>query len=139
VTSSAFIPGPLLGQTFPQADGVHVRLRLAHFSDRRMIAELLARHGRDAALQDGLAERLVQFDPRRRYVLCACALIDGTERLVGVGAIDLDADGGGDPDLMVVDSELGGAADPLLTEALTGLLWGALVGAAQAVVRARAA
>ena len=43
--------------------------------------------GKDARL--GLADHLVQFDPRLRYVLCACALIDSSERLVGVGAIEL--------------------------------------------------
>jgi hypothetical protein len=135
--TSSFIPGPLLGQTFPLGDDIRVRLRLAHFSDRRAIAGLLAHHGPE--LQDGLAGRLVQFDPRRRYVLCACALVGGAERVVGVGAIDLDQDEFGEPDLLVVDSEVPGAADPLITEALTGLLWGALVGAAQAVGRGRAA
>lgn len=137
--ASNFISGPLLGQTFPLSDDVRVRLRLAHFSDRPKIAALLARQPREGAPNEGLAEQLVQFDPRRRYVLCACALIDGAERLVGVGAIDLDHHEVSDPDLMVIDSEVDAVAEPLVTEALTGLLWGALVGAAQAVVRARAA
>ncbi len=145
--ASSFTAGPLLGQTFPLADDVRVRLRLAHFSDRRAIADLLARHGQDLLARedhdpvpgDWMADRLVQFDPRRRYVLCACALIGSTERLVGVGAIDLDGDEVGEPDLIVVDSELGEEPEPLLAEALTGLLWGALVGAAQAAARSRAA
>jgi hypothetical protein len=143
----SFVPGPLLGQTFPLTDTVRVRLRLAHFNDRRAIAGLLARHGQDLLAREGgepvesrwVADRLVQFDPRRRYVLCACALIDSSERLVGVGAIDLEGEDTGEPDLIVVDSELGESPDPLLTEALTGLLWGALVGAAQAAARSRAA
>lgn len=145
--ASGFVGAPLLGQIFPLADGIRVRLRLAHFSDRREIARLLVRQGQDPLAQDGLdpargesvADRLVQFDPRRRYVLCASALIDSTEQLVGVGAIDLDGEEAGEPDLLVVDSELGQSPDSLLTEALTGLLWGALVGAAQAAARSRAA
>ena len=137
----SFIPGPLLGQTFPLSDGVRVRLRLAHFSDGPAIAALIARtEGGDGADPHArVADRLVQFDPRRRYVLCACALIDSSERLVGVGAIDLGTGEVAEPDLMLIDPELDEATGPQHTEALTGLLWGALVGAAQAVVRARAA
>jgi hypothetical protein len=85
------------------------------------------------------ARRLVQFDPRRCYVVCACALIDSSERLVGVGAIEMTADEASEPDLMIVAPELAELADPQVSEALTGLLWGALVGAAQAAARARAA
>ncbi len=85
------------------------------------------------------ARRLVQFDPRRCYVVCACALIGSTERLVGVGAIGMTDDGVGEPDVMIVDPELSEATDPQVSEAVTGLLWGALVGAAQAAARARAA
>jgi hypothetical protein len=137
--ASAFNSGPLLGQTFPLADDVRVSLRLAHYSDRQRIAGLLERHGSDRQGDGVQAGRLVQFDPRRRYVLCACALIEGSERLVGVGAIDLDADPVAEPDLIVIDSELGDAVSDQVSEALTGLLWGALVGAAQAAARARAA
>lgn len=134
-----FTPSPLLGQTFPLGDGIRVRLRLAHFSDRAAIADLLNRQGPQGAPNPRIAERLVQFDPRRRYVVCACALIDSTERLAGVGAIDLDPAAATEPDLLVIDEELAGARDPQFSEALTGLLWGALVGAAQASARARAA
>ena len=133
---STFSPGPLLGQTFPLADGVRVRLRLAHFSDRSAIADLLGRHSLDGARDDGEADRLVRFDPRRRYVLCACALIKSTERLVGVGAIDLRAEPVEDPDLMVIDPEVWAGRQ---AEALTELLWGALVGAARSVAQGRAA
>ena len=132
-------PSPLLGQTFPLADGVSVRLRLAHFSDWPAIAQLMTHESVDVSPGAPDARRLVQFDPRRCYVLCACALIDSAERLVGVGAIDLTADGAGEPDLLIVDPELATTTDPQVSEALTGLLWGALVGAAQAAARGRAA
>jgi hypothetical protein len=138
--ASRFTPSPLLGQSFPLGDAISVRLRLVHFSDRRAIADLLARHGPGQAGEDDrLADGLVQFDPRRRYVLCACALIESSERLVGLGAIDLYGPPPVEPDLVVVDAELGEGTDPAITEALAGLLWGALVGAAAAAARSRAA
>jgi hypothetical protein len=137
--ASNFTPGPLLGQTFPLVEGVGVRLRLAHFNDWPAIAKLMNEQSTDFAQAASEARRLVQFDPRRCYVLCACALIDSTERLVGVGAIDLTEDGVAEPDVMIVDPELAEITDPRASEALTGLLWSALVGAAHAAARARAA
>ena len=134
-----FSPGPLLGQTFALTEGVGVRLRLARFGDWPAIAELMTRQGAELVPDAPEAQKLVQFDPRRCYVLCACALIDSTERLVGVGAIDMTTDGTGEPDVVIVDPELAEITDPQASEALTGLLWGALVGAAQAAARARAA
>lgn len=137
--ASSFTPGPLLGQTFPLAEGVDVRLRMAHFSDWPAIAELMAQGGTGAGPDARDARALVQFDPRRCCVLCACALIDSSERLVAVGAIDLTADVAGEPDVLIVDPELARITDAQVSEALTGLLSGALVGAAQAAARTRAA
>lgn len=136
--ASDFNPGPLLGQIFQLAQGVDVRLRLAHFSDWPAIAELMAHQRTELTPAVAGARRLVQFDPSRCYVVCACALIDSTERLVAVGAIDL-TDDGVEPDVLIIDPELAELTDAPVSEALTGLLWGALVGAAQAAARARAA
>ena len=136
---SSFTPGPLLGKTFELAEGVRVRLRLAHFSDWPSIAQLIIDHGAEPAQAGAEARRLVQFDPRQSYVVCACALIDSTERLVAVGAIDLTTAVAGEPDVLIVDPELAQITTDQVSEALTGLLWGALGGAAQAAARARAA
>ena len=46
--------------------------------------------------------RLLRFDPRRRAVICASALVDGREVVTGLGAIDLDAKS---PDLVLVGGE----------------------------------
>ncbi len=137
--ASRFPTSPLLGQSFPLADGVSVRLRLAHFSDWPAIARLMARQRAELAPNAPDARRLVQFDPRRCHVVCACALIDSTERLVAVGAIDLTAAGASEPDVLIVDPELAELTGAQVSEALTGLVWGALVGAAQAAARGRAA
>lgn len=75
--------------------------------------------------------RLVRFDPRRRLVICATALIGSRESVVGIGGIDIDPDGHGHPDILVVDDEQ--------TEGLDQLLTRALVGRAAAAVRSRAA
>lgn len=119
---------PRLGQALMLRSGVCVRLRLAHFSDIPAIAELIQQHA--APTIDLTAERLVQFDPRRRYVVCAMALIEGSERLVGVGAIDL-APVLVPPDVLIFDPSIG--------EQLPQVLDGALRGVAEANARARAA
>lgn len=123
---AAFNPGALLGSSFLLDDGVCVRLRLARSTDVPLIRSLLARHGtRPEELE---LAALVHFDPRRRLIICATALIDATETLVGVGAIDLD---GGEPEIVIVDTEH--------DESLTELLTAALVGRAGTTARARAA
>ena len=123
----SFDPGALLGSSFTLDDGVRVRLRLARSSDSAMIRALVARVGsRPEELQ---LARLVHFDPRHRAVICATALIDSTETLVGVGAIDLD--GTGEPEVVIVDGEH--------SQALPELLAAALAGRATAAAEARAA
>jgi len=64
--------------------------------------------------------RLLRFDPRRRAVICASALVDAREVIVAVGGIDL---GVLTPDTLVVDD------DPQRT--LRALLVGALCGRAR--------
>lgn len=59
--------------------------------------------------------RLVRFDPRQRAVICATALIGSTETIVGIGAIDLEADR---PELLVVNDEHTDGLGELLTRAL---------------------
>jgi hypothetical protein len=102
---------------------------MARSSDASSIAGLLERQGLDR--EDLQTARLVHFDPRRRHVLCATALIDSTETLVGVGAIELDSERVPAPDTLIVDAE----HDPGLAELLTT----ALVARAGAFVRSRAA
>ena len=75
--------------------------------------------------------RLIRFDPRRRLVICATALVGSREGIVGIGAIDLVTPGEPHPDAVVVDAEQ--------TEGLDELLTRALLGRAAAVVRSRAA
>jgi hypothetical protein len=70
----------------------------------------------------------VGFDPRRRLVICAPGLIGSAETVLGVGAIDLAPDA--DPWLLVADDRVQGLG-PLLADAL--------LGRAEALLRARAA
>jgi len=112
----SFDPGALLGSSFTLDGGVRVRLRLARTSDSALIRGLVARVGTPAAELE--LARLVHFDPRLRVVICATALIDSTETLIGVGAIDLG--GTGEPELLIVDAEYSQALTELLTAALKG-------------------
>ena len=116
-----------MGHTLNLEDGERVRLRLARSSDARAIGDLLARQG--TAFDDVDPRRLVEYDPRDRYVVCATALIDGGERLVGVGAIDLVRGAEPEPELLI--SELG--------DELASLLRRALMRAAEAKLVPRAA
>ena len=75
--------------------------------------------------------RLVRFDPRRRLVICATALVGSVDAVVGVGAIDLGDRDAPVPSLVVVDH---GA-----TEGLAELISEALIGRARTAAGARAA
>jgi hypothetical protein len=105
----------MLGSSYTLDDDFRVRLRMARSSDLLPIRALLAR-GRGG---DGLEPApLVRFDPRRRWVICATALIDSTETLVGVGAIDLDGDERAAPDALLVGEEHADEIAELLARAL---------------------
>src|SRR5437764_15444393 len=118
--------GPTLAYTHPLPRGPRVHLRLARARDSEGIASLLRVAGHKAEQLD--VARLVRFDPRGRCVICATGLVDGRERVVGVGAIAL---GEREPELVVVDETL--------TEGLRELLRWALLSRAQHSFRDRAA
>ena len=104
----------LLTRSYMLTRGPRVRLRLAQTRDAAAIAALLQRPGSDPAALD--IARLVRFDPRRRVVICATALLGSAETILGVGAIDLDAL---EPDVVIVDDALTEGLGELLTRALT--------------------
>ncbi len=122
--AESFEIGALLGHVYTLQDGLPVRLRLARSSDAPAIQALLESHGEAGDLEPA---RLVHFDPRRRYVICATGLVESSETLLAVGAIWLD--GATEPDLLVVDGEH--------PREVRDLLWRALVASAHG--RARAA
>ena len=105
---------------------------MARPGDAAAIRRLL--ESRDGALPgSGELElrRLINFDPRQRCVLCATALIDRGERVIGVGSIELGRETPAGPEALVID--------PQAPEGLSRLLSGALVGRAAVLARARAA
>jgi hypothetical protein len=102
-----------LGRFYALPSGLRVRLRLAQSRDLRRIGPLL--HLESRAGDPIEAAMLVRFDPRRRVVICATALIGGAETIVGVGALDVGAD---TPDALVVDPALSDGLLELLTDAL---------------------
>ena len=106
--------GALLARSYALPYGPRVRLRLARRSDLPAIRALLERRGVPAS--ELSLDRLVRYDPRRRVVMCASALVGGTETIVGIGAVDL-ADGA-DPETLVIDERLTGGLGELLGAAL---------------------
>ncbi len=120
-----------MAHLYPLPRGPRVCLRMpraAYAADAAGIRALCERSG--AQLCELELARLVRFDPRHRIVICATAILDGREAMVGIGAIEL-AGGVEHPDTLVVDEGL--------TEGLDDLLHRALVGRAQALTRTRAA
>jgi hypothetical protein len=113
-----FESGALLGHVYTLEDGSCVRFRLARSSDALAIRDLLNEAGVDPSPLS-VAE-LVHFDPRRRYVVCATALVNSTERLRGIGAIELGTGEPPEPTLLVVLDPPGDALKQLLIEALAG-------------------
>lgn len=85
----------LLDRFHTLPSGLQVRLRLTRSSDRRAISALLERTG--AAIEP---LGLIRFDPRRQAVLCATALLDGRETVLGVGSIE---SGAARPDVVIAD------------------------------------
>jgi hypothetical protein len=119
----------LLAHSYSLTDGGRVRLRIARARDAAGIRELIARNG--VSLDELEVARLTRFDPRQRFVVCVTRLLAGREQVVGVGAIALGAEATAEPELLVVDEELG--------DSVAELLRGALVSRALASARGRAA
>lgn len=117
----------MLSRVYPLPDGTRVRMRLVQRRDEQAIRALLALRGTEP--EDFEVMRLVRSDPQRRAVICATALIGGTDTLIGLGAIERGRDS--EPDLVVVDDRAG--------EGLQTLLEGALRGRAYTLARGRAA
>jgi hypothetical protein len=122
-------PGALLARYYTLSRGPRVCLRLVRSRDADGIRRLCERAG--LTLGELELARLVSFDPGTQIVLCATALIDSAETVLGVGVIERGVDRELVPRLVVADEEL--------TDGLAGLLHDALVGHASLLVRARAA
>ncbi|HEX3976476.1 MAG TPA: hypothetical protein VHW96_09440 [Solirubrobacteraceae bacterium] len=120
-------PGALLARYHPLPRGPRVCLRLVRRRDLAAIADLYGRQG--IAVHELSLARLVSFDLLSMLVLCATALVDSTETVLGVGAIELVRPT--EPTLVVVDEHQ--------TDGLNELLSGALVAHATALANARAA
>jgi hypothetical protein len=124
-------PGGLLARYYALPRGPRVCLRLIRSRDAAGVHALCERRG--VPLSELGVARLINFDLGTQLVLCATALIGSSPTVVGVGAITLTGSlpPALVPTLVVVDDELTDGLDELLVQAL--------VGHADAVVRARAA
>src|SRR5437763_535323 len=116
--SDGFDPGALLAYSYVLPRGPRVCLRLARPRDAAGIADLFWSHGLEPDELE--VARLVRFDPRRRIAICATALIDSVETVVGIGAIHLEDSAGGRPAPVLVDEQLTAGLEQLLTDALVG-------------------
>jgi hypothetical protein len=125
---SGFDPGALMARYYLLADGLRVCLRLARPRDEAGVARLFWLGGREP---DELAlVRLLRFD-HGRVSICATALVDGVETVLGIGAIELTPGAPVAPELVLVDQSAGPGLEELLSDAL--------LGRAQALRRSRVA
>ena len=120
-------PGALLARSTALPGGVRVILRLARVRDLGPVQALAAREGAD--LDHWEIAQLLHSSPRERVVLCATALLDGHESVVGFGAVTLDP-AAAPSALVVADEQRAPGLGPVLHEAL--------LGRAESVARARA-
>lgn len=102
----------LLAYSSPLPSGLRARLRMARGRDAAAVRALLERQGLDPDQLDPL--RLLRFDPRRQFVVCATALIEGREEIVGFGAIGLGDAANAEPELLIVDEHLAAGLEELL-------------------------
>lgn len=121
----------LLARSHELPRGPRVRLRLPRPRDAEAIRRLYEQCGLE--LGELCLARLVHFDPRTRVVICATALVENHEAMVGIGAIDLEDPARDDPVPQIV------VCDGDVTAGLGDLLERALVGRARELAAARAA
>jgi hypothetical protein len=96
-------------------NGERVRLRLARARDEESLRALLRHaHPRRREVDPGA---LAHFDPRHEIVVCATALVDSRQQVVGVGAADLS--GARAPEV-VIDERRDRELAELLRRALDG-------------------
>jgi hypothetical protein len=120
-------PGALLARSIALPEGVRVILRLARVRDLEPVQALVDREG--GGLDHWEIAQLLHSSPRRRVVLCATALLDGHETVVGFGAVALDRTAA-TPTLVVADRDR--------APGLGSVLYEALLGRAESLARARA-
>lgn len=120
-------PGALLARSTALPGGVRVILRLARVRDLDPVQQLAERVG--GGLDHWEIARLLRSSPRERVVLCATALLDGHETVVGFGAVALDGAQASSA-LVVADAERAPGVGSMLYEAL--------LGRAESLARARA-
>ncbi len=96
-------------------NGLHVRVRLPHASDRPGLHALHARLG--VAAEELDLARALRFDPRTRVVVCATAFLDGAERHLAYAGMEVGAER---PDLLVADETSAPGIGATLERALGG-------------------
>ncbi len=109
-------PGALLAHYHALSRGPRVCLRLVRRRDMAAVGDLYAREG--IPVHELSLARLVSFDLLTMLALCATALVDGREMILGVGAIELDRPS--EPTLIVVDEARTDGLRELLCDALVG-------------------
>ncbi len=97
------------------ADGKRVTMRRVRLRDLDALRSIAARAG--IVCEEFELARLVRSDPGDRLVLCATAVSDGSEVVLGVGVIELSGSATM-PSLILVDPTVGRALSMLLAEAL---------------------
>jgi hypothetical protein len=114
---SSFDPGALMARYYLLPEGLRVCLRLARQRDEAGVARLFWLCGREP---DELAlARLLRFDPGR-VSICATALVEGVQTVVGIGTIELTPGAPAAPELVLVDESAGPGLEELLSDALRG-------------------
>ncbi len=99
----------------PLPDGTLISMRRVRLRDLDALRSLAAHAG--VLCEEFELARLVRSDPAERLVLCATALVESTETVVGIGVIELGASATM-PSLILVEPAHGRPLAALLAEEL---------------------
>jgi acetyltransferase len=124
-------PGTLLATTHRVGEGLPVRLRLARPSDAPQVRGFLeglspeTRHRRFLAamrlVPDSAVRHFTFFDPRRRMVVAATAMVGSREEIVGLADVALQETGVAELAVVIDDDRQGQGVGKLLTEVIASL------------------
>src|SRR5256885_11753474 len=111
-------PGAMLSAAHELADGSSARLRLTRPSDAPLIRSFVETLGQ---VPDEVVQEFTYYEPRERLVLAACALEEGTEKIVGLASVAVSDTGTAEVVVVVDDDRRGVGVGRLLTEVVASL------------------
>lgn len=127
-------PGAMLARTHELESGQRIKLRLTRPSDAERVREFLERQSAQTRarrfftamprISDATVRHFTFYDPRELLIVAATALIEGSERIVGLADVALLATGLAEIGVLVDEEHQGEGIGRVLAEAVAWLAVG---------------